>query len=139
MQMRVKATGFPLTPELTQLAEEKLLQPIERRLGQQVPEAMPVDVELARTTRHHGEGKIWKCEVNVPLPNEKTTIFVEGWGESLEAAVDEAKDEIERRVGDYKGRRTARFLRVSRAIKDEFRVYSLARRAGEVYRWIRRR
>ena len=139
MQMRIKATGFPLTPALTQLAEEKLLGPLERRLGRHVPEAMPVDIELARTTRHHEEGNIWKCEVNVPLPDEKTTIFVEGWGESLEAAVDKAKDEIERRVGDYKGRRSARFLRVSRAVKDEFRISSLARRAGEAYRWIRRR
>ncbi len=104
-----------------------------------MPEATPVDVELARTTRHHEEGNIWKCEVNVPLPDEKTTIFVEGWGESLEAAVNKAKDEIERRVGDYKGRRSARFLRVSRAVKDEFRISSLARRAGEAYRWIRRR
>ena len=139
MQIRLKATGFPLTPGLEELASEKLLRPIERRIGKEAPEDMPVDVELARTTRHHEEGKIWKCEVNLALPEERSTMFVEGWGESLEAAINEAKDEIERSVTDYKGKRLAKFLRVARSVKEELRISRLARRAGNVYRWIRRR
>mgnify|MGYP001585339613 FL=1 len=139
MQIRLKATGFPLTSALEELASEKLLRPIERRIGKEAPEDMPVDVELARTTRHHEEGKIWKCEVNLALPEERSTMFVEGWGESLEAAIDEAKDEIERSVTDYKGKRLAKFLRVARSVKEELRISRLARRAGNVYRWIRRR
>ncbi|MEK9166296.1 MAG: hypothetical protein AAB846_01015, partial [Patescibacteria group bacterium] len=82
MQIRLKATGFPLTSALEELASEKLLRPIERRIGEEAPMDMPVDVELARTTRHHEEGKIWKCEVNLALPEERSTMFVEGWGES---------------------------------------------------------
>ena len=139
MQLRIKATGFSLTPALQTLAEEKILKPLERRLGSRALQDMPADIELARTTRHHEEGKIWKCEVNLPLPAKRSTIFVEGWGESLEAAIDEAKDEIERRVASYKGKRFAKFLRVSRSVKEELQISSLARKAGSVYRWIRRR
>lgn len=139
MQMRLKATGFSLTPGLQELADEKILKPLKRRLGSRVPLDMPVDIELARTTRHHEEGMIWKCEVNLPLPEERSTIFVAGWGESLEAAVNEAKDEIERRVANYKGKRFSKFLRASRSVKEELQISRLARRAGNLYRWIRRR
>jgi hypothetical protein len=60
MRFRLKATGFSLNPSLQALSEEKLLKPLERRLKSIADEDTPVDVELAKTTRHHEEGKIWK-------------------------------------------------------------------------------
>ncbi|MDP3784886.1 MAG: HPF/RaiA family ribosome-associated protein [bacterium] len=150
MRLHLKTTGFALTPAWEETVREKILKPLERRAGKNFPEDLPVDVELAKVTRHHEEGKIWKCEVNLAWPHEKKTIYVEVVAESLEAAIDEAKDELELQVSENKGRWRAKFLRGARRIKEEFHITRLARRAGgvypvtknfgaKIYRWFRRR
>ena len=138
MRLRIKSTGFGLTPSLETLAAQKILKPLERRVGQELPVDTVVDVEFAKTTRHHLEGKIWKCEVNFPMPGERRTIYVEALAESLEAAIDGAKDELERQISAQKGKRFSKFLRAARSVKEEFHITSLARRARGVYHWIRR-
>lgn len=122
MVVNIKATGFSLTPALRKLAEEKILKPLTERLGKEFPPDLPLDIELAKTTRHHNEGKIWKCEVNLSLPHERRTLYVEVLGESLEAAIDEAKDELEREVGEYKEKRMTKFLRAARRLKDRLHL-----------------
>ncbi len=150
MQLRLKTTGFSSTPAWEELVREKILKPLGRRLNQNFSEDMPVDVELAKITRHHEEGKIWKCEVNLAWPHEHKTIYVNTLAESLEAAIDGTKDELERQVGEYKGRWRAKFLRVARRAKEEFHITRLARRASgvypltrdfgrRVYRWFRKK
>lgn len=129
MRLRLKSTGFSLTPSLQTIVSEKLLEPAERRLAGELPEDATLDVELAKVTRHHLEGKIWKCEVNLALPHDQRTIYVEVLSESLEAAVDGAKDELERQISGHKGRRFSKFLRAARRLKEEVRG---------VYRWFRR-
>ena len=138
MRLRIKSTGFGLTPSLETLAAQKILKPLEKRVGQELPVDTVVDVEFAKTTRHHLEGKIWKCEVNFPMPGERRTIYVEALAESLEAAIDGAKDELERQISAQKGKRFSKFLRAARSVKEEFYITSLARRARRVYHWIRR-
>ena len=139
MRLRIKSTGFGLTPSLETLAAQKILKPLERRVGQKLPVDTVVDVEFAKTTRHHLEGKIWKCEVNFPMPGERRTIYVEALAESLEAAIDGAKDELERQISVQKGKRFSKFLRAARSVKEEFHITSLARRASSIYRWVRRK
>lgn len=146
MQLRIKATGFKLTAGLKTITEEKLLAPLEKRMGQELSPEHILDVELAKTTRHHEEGKIWKCEVNLALPHETRTLYARALSEGLEAAIDEAKDEIEREVREYKGKRASRFLRSARKLKERLHFTRLAqdarlaaRQAGNLYRWIRRK
>ena len=139
MQLRIKTTGFALTPLLEKLCREKLLLPLEKRLGREFSEDLPLDVELAKITRHHEEGRIWKCEINMALPHEKKTLYAEVLEESIEAAVDVAKDDLEREVDRYKGRRFAQFRRAGRRLKEELHISRLAKRASNAYRWLRRR
>lgn len=139
MRLQLKTSGFSLTPSLRTLSEKKLLEPVERRLGKKMPEDTQLDVELAKITRHHEEGKIWKCEVNLALPHEHKTIYFAVLEESMEAAVNSAKDELERQIGEYKEKRTAKFLRVARKLKDRVHIASLARGAKGAYHWFRRK
>ncbi|MEK7162667.1 MAG: HPF/RaiA family ribosome-associated protein [Patescibacteria group bacterium] len=139
MQLRIKATGFKLTAGLKIIAEEKLLAPLEKRMGREFGPEHILDVELAKTTQHHEEGRIWKCEVNLALPHETRTLYAQALSESLEAAIDEAKDELEREVREYKGKRASKFLRSARKLKEYFHFTRLARSAGGLYRWIRRK
>jgi len=128
------------------LAEEKLLAPVEKRLGSELPADHFLEVELAKVTNHHEEGRIWKCEANLALPHIKRTLYAKAMAESLEVAIDEAKDEILREIGDYKNKRSSQFLRVARKLKDYMHVTRLAqsarfatKHAGNLYRWIRRK
>ncbi|KKW18266.1 MAG: hypothetical protein UY61_C0087G0004 [Candidatus Adlerbacteria bacterium GW2011_GWC1_50_9] len=129
--MKIKSTGFALMPSLETLAAQKILKPLEKRVGQELPVDTVVDVEFAKTTRHHLEGKIWKCEVNFPMPGERRTIYVEALAESLEAAIDGAKDELERQISAQKGKRFSKFLRAARSVKEEFHITCKSRRRRE--------
>ena len=146
MQIKIKSTGFKLTDGLRRLAEEKLLAPVEKRIGSELPTGHILEVELAKVTKHHEEGRIWKCELNLALPYIKRTLYAKAISESLEGAIDEAKDEFLREVGDYKNKRSSQFLRVARKLKDYIHVTRLAQgarfattKAGNLYRWIRRK
>lgn len=139
MQLRIKTTGFKLTEGIRLLAEEKILLPIQKRLSRELPPEHVLDIELAKTTNHHEEGKIWKCEANIALPQRQRTVYAVALAESLEAAIDDAKYEVEREIIDYKQKKSSRFLKMARGLKDSTHVTRLARMPGELYRWIRRK
>ena len=139
MQIKIKSTGFKLTEGLRVLAEEKLLSPVQKRLGSELPAEHFLEVELAKVTEHHEEGRIWKCEANLALPHIKQTLYARAMAESLEVAIDDAKDEILREISDYKNKRSSKFLRVARQLKDYVHVTRLAQRAGDFYRRMRRK
>ncbi len=146
MQIKIKTTGFKLTEGLRLMVEGKLLSPVEKRVGSELPDDHFLEIELAKITEHHEEGRIWKCEANLVLPRVKRTLYAKAIAESLETAIDEAKDEILREISDYKNRRASKFLRVARRLKEYMHVTRLAqsaryatKRAGNLYRWIRRK
>ena len=139
MQIKIKATGFKLTDGIGDLAREKILLPLQKRLGAELPSDQVLEVELAKITNHHEEGMIWKCEANIALPHKQQTLYAKSIAESLEAAIDETKDEIEREVMDYKNKRSAQFLRVARKVKERVHLTRLAQMPGDLYRWIRRK
>jgi ribosomal subunit interface protein len=103
MRTRVKTTGFELSESLTVLVDEKIVAVVEKLLGRlDDREDIVLDVELAKTTRHHQEGKIWKCEANLVVPHVKNVIRAEEFSESMEGAVDGVKDKLEREIKKYK-------------------------------------
>src|SRR3989344_9010421 len=51
----------------------------------------------------------------------------------MEAAINGAKDELERKAGVYKDKKAAKFLRFARKLKENFHVTRLAKRAGGVF------
>ena len=139
MKIRIKATGFKLTDGIKALAEEKILAPLEKRLGRELGDDHIVDVELARETKHHVEGLIWRCEANIAIPHVNRTIYAMALSQSLEGAIDETKDEIEREAMDYKNKRSAKFLRLARRMKERVHITRLAQSASDLYKWVRRR
>ena len=106
-----------MTPETSQyLAErisalEKLVDPSD--------ETAFCEVEVGKTTEHHRQGNIWVAEFQIVRGGERLRAVAEG--ESLNAAIDGAKDEMLRQLRHSKG-------------KSE----SLARRAGKTFKdWMR--
>ncbi len=115
MGLRIKASGLELTPRLEQLCKEKLLQSFENRVCKGSFAYLTLDVELSKETRHHESGKIWKCEINLAFPHIQKTIYFAARDESIEAAIDTAKDELEREIS------AASVLKFARRMKENLR------------------
>lgn len=104
----------------------KILKPIRQLLGKlRGVEFMSVDLEIARTTRHHRKGKIYRAEVNLSLPRKLLRAEVED--EDARAAIDLLSEEIEREIKTYQGKNRAFLLRGARQAKKDLRLDPAAR------------
>ena len=97
----------------------KKIGSLERFLTDADPDAIIADIELARTSKHHQKGLVFRCEVNLTIG--KTLLRAEELGESIVEAIDKIRDEIESEVHKLKGKRQARFLRAARDITRRFK------------------
>lgn len=95
MRTNIKTTNVERTPAMDTLAEEKLIQPIERLIADRDAAAdVLLEIELELTTHHHRKGRIWRAEVQLELPHGAKLIRGEADGESLEEAVNLVKSTI---------------------------------------------
>ncbi len=103
MRVNVKTTNFDITPSVEALAEGKLISPVNKLIAKIDRNTDIVfDIELGRTTKHHRKGKIWRAEVQISLPGLKNMLRAEALAESLEEAVNLAKNEITQEIKKYK-------------------------------------
>ena len=72
-------------------------------------------VELARTTRHHQHGDVYKAEVNLQLPKKMLRNVVES--DDIYKAIDNVKDELREMINNYKDERITKTRRGARIIK----------------------
>jgi len=119
MRIRIKTTNFRQNEASKALAEEKLALPVRKLLSKQDREMdIVLDVEFAKITKHHNEGKIWKCEANLDLPHRNQILRAESFGESLEEAVNLVKYELMREIRKYKEKQTAKIRKGARQTKN---------------------
>jgi len=95
MERILKGTKIAINENIEQEVEEKIFA-----LAKLAPQALAFRVELELTTRHHQKGKIFRAEVNVDLPRK--VLRAEGWGENINQAINQIKDEIKREIIKYK-------------------------------------
>jgi putative sigma-54 modulation protein len=104
MKIDIKATNFELTPSITTYIDEKVgsLEKFINISDKNEERNAPVEVfvEVARTTNHHKHGDIYKAELNMKLKGELLRVDVNDW--DLRAAVDAAKDLMERKIVEEK-------------------------------------
>lgn len=112
MDIRVKATGYEMTPDAARYLDEKI-SAVEKLLGEDAALAR-CEVEVGRDAgnQRHGE-HVWFAEFNVSYPGGES-IRVSNRESTVNAAIDMAKDEAVRQL--RKSRRShTRFLRKSGA------------------------
>ena len=110
--------NFKLTSALEELVEEKLVGPIRKilaTLDQKMD--LPLDVELAKLTKHHKHGKIWYCEVNLKAPFASESIRARATEVNIFTAIDEVKYEIEREIKKYKEKFRTNAIKEARKAK----------------------
>ncbi len=107
MKINIKATNISLTPAISNyinkkiFALEKFIKPNDNSVFCQV--------EVAKTTRHHKSGNIFRAEIHIKLPRGDE-YYAAAETEDLYASLDEVKDNIIRKLTS-KRKRTIRLFR----------------------------
>jgi len=133
MKTNIKATNIELNEALRVHIEEKLGE-LEKFLGAFGPENLvsgekekvELWVEIGKTTKHHLKGDIFRAEVQLRLP--KKSIRVEAINADLRTAINEAKDELQREIKQYKEKRLGKARNWARTVKEKFRTPAFLRR-----------
>ena len=116
MNIIIKGTNLELHNDLKEYVNEKiggLKKFIENE--NMDSSSVIVRVELAKTTRHHQHGDIYKAEVNLQLPG-KTIRAVEE-SDDIYKSIDSVKDELREMINSYKRERITKTRRGARIIK----------------------
>jgi len=121
MRLTIKGTNLEVTAELKSYTTEKLTS-VQKFFSETPADAIIADIELARTTKHHQKGPVFRCEVNLTVG--KKLLRAEEVGESIIEAVDKVKDEIERQAHDHIERRRSRFLRAARDFTSRLKFWN---------------
>ena len=82
-------------------------------------------VELARTTRHHQTGDIFRAEINLSIDGK--LFRAEAEKDDIYAALDEVRDDLEREIKKFKEKRDTVFVRGARSFKKMVGITPLAR------------
>ena len=82
-------------------------------------------IEVEKTTKHHKKGPYYRAEASIGMPGKD--LWIEAYGEDWREAVDELKNEVQRELKKYKGKRQAVSRRQSRFFKKLFNLSPLAR------------
>jgi len=102
--VRIKATNMELTPSIEKYVRvklkllEKLLTFYSKESGE-----LKFDVEIGKTTHHHYKGEVFRAEIN--FNGDGTGFRSEAVREDLYAAIDEAKDEMQRELRKHKDKK----------------------------------
>ena len=133
MKINIKATNIELNDSLRFWVQEKIGE-LEKFLGvfgsedliAGEKEKVEFWVEIGKTTKHHLKGDVFRAEVQLYLP--KKSLRAEAINVDLRTAINEAKDELQREIKQYKGKRLDKARKWARMAKEKFRTPSLLKR-----------
>lgn len=112
MNTNIKATNIELTSAITDYVNKRL-EGLERFVKE--GEEMDVYVEVGKTTRHHKQGDYFRAEFNIEISGSKFYTFSEK--EDLYKSIDDAREQVIRKITSRKDRKKTLFRRGASAIK----------------------
>ena len=112
MELRIKTTDYEMTSDTSEYLESKL-DAIRKLVGSD--ETARCEVEIGRAIGHSQQGNVWKAEITMILSGERLRALA--IQESVNAAIDIAKDEILQQLRKSKGRSQTLSKRIGGRIK----------------------
>jgi ribosomal subunit interface protein len=106
MSINIKATNIELTSAISDYVNKKI-ESISRYVG--TDKEMIIYVEVGKTTKHHKQGDYFKAEFDVSVDGEK--FFTDSEKSDLYKAIDDAKDEVIKKIKNYKNKKETLFKR----------------------------
>jgi len=111
MAINIKATNIELTPAIESYVNKKIIGLEKFNSGAEID----VYVEIGKTTNHHKQGELYKAEINLNLNGKQ--FFTNSEKEDLYMAIDEAENDIIRRITYKKDKDKTLFKRGAVSIK----------------------
>ena len=99
MQIDIKATNLELTTPLREYIEEKIGK-LDKFLKRFEEGGVRVRVEVARSSKHHRHGDIYRAEANLHFPGGM--LRAEYQGDDVRVAIDKVRDKLQREIRKYK-------------------------------------
>jgi ribosomal subunit interface protein len=124
MKIILKATNLDISPSISKYVDEKI-GGLDKFLEKFDSEIVETRVEVGKITRGQRQGDIFRAEVNLRIGGY--LIRVEETEESLSAAIDLVKDELQRKIREYKDKQGTKFIRGARSWKKFWQLNPLAR------------
>ena len=102
MKIIIKTTNLELTPAINEYIEEKIGS-LDKFLNKKLEKEseIKIEVEIARTTKHHKSGDVYYAEANIHLPGKILRAEHSDW--DIRVAVDKIKDILQQEIKKYKG------------------------------------
>ena len=113
MDIRIKTSDYEITTEVSAYLNEKIVA-IEKILSDDAGTAR-CEVEVGRAVGSSQQGNVWRAEFIVMHGGER--LRAEAMGESVNAAIDIAKDEILQQLRKSKGRSQTLSKRIGGRLK----------------------
>lgn len=116
MNTRVKATDYELTQETRDYLDTRLLT-LEKLLSKEASAVARFEIELGRAAGRPRHGKnLWFAEIQIIVPGE-APIRATNNAESINAAIDDVKEEVERQLRKNKQRGIRLTRRIGARVK----------------------
>ncbi len=118
MKIDIKATNLKLTPSIITYINNKiggLEKFINVKDSGEGTSAVEAFVEIARTTKHHRHGDVFKAEINLKIKGEILRVDVKDW--DVRVAIDQAKDLMERKLTEGKDKMQTKSKKGARILK----------------------
>lgn len=116
MHITIKATNIELTDAIRQYTESKVSSLSGKiKGGDSSAEAR---VEVGKTTNHHQKGDIFRAEIDILISGGARRLRAVAERDDLYVAIDEAREEMERELVQFKDKRQAIFKRGARTLKN---------------------
>ncbi|NVN96919.1 ribosome-associated translation inhibitor RaiA [Candidatus Nomurabacteria bacterium] len=112
MTTNIKATNMELTGAITDYVNKKI-----ESLNKFIPfgEEAIIYIEVGKTTKHHKQGDYFKAEFDVSINGEK--FFTDSEKSDLYKAIDDAKDEVIKKIKNSKKRKNTLYKRGATSVK----------------------
>src|SRR3990167_2922342 len=112
MKINLKTKNFNLTQSIETYLKDKL-NSLDKFL--MFDDSMYADVELAKTTKHHQNGDIFKAEVNLKVPGRLIRAVAEEW--DLRVAIDAIRGELQKEIKINKEKNLSLYKKGARMLK----------------------
>ncbi len=100
MNIIIKVTKLELTPAIYDYIEEKIGS-LNRFIGKfEAKSEIKIEVEIARSTKHHRHGDVFRAEANLYLSGKILRAEHSDW--DIRVAIDSIKDKLQREIKKYK-------------------------------------
>ncbi len=115
MKIIIKGKNLELTPEIKNYINQKIGS--LERFKENLDGSTVARVEIGITTFHHQKGNIFRAEVNLSIPGGLKVLRAETEKEDLFLAINEVRDELQRKIKKYKGKMIAKQRRGAHILK----------------------